>query len=207
MLRRLEKTNLEPWREFMTFASMARSAAAMFLSCVGLVPAVWAQQAQAPAPAQPIANPISLSEKGFYMYVRGYVTAAAEKMPETNYSFKPTPEVRSFGQLVGHVADAQNNFCSMILGEKNPSLDIEKTKTSKADLVQALHDANTYCDKAYGSMTDADAATIVSMGPRKLAKITILSINTAHLDEHYGNMVTYMRLKGLVPPSSEAPSK
>ncbi len=65
-------------------------------------------------------NPITASEKGFYTLVSGEVIAAAEKMPEQNYSFKPTPDVRSFGQLVGHVADAQYGFCSMATGEPNP---------------------------------------------------------------------------------------
>src|ERR1700748_2768235 len=90
------------------------------------------------APAAPPANPITLSEKGLYSFLSGAVVRAAQKMPEENYSFKPTPEVRSFGQLVGHVADANYMFCSQATGETNPSKDIEKTKTSKADLVAAI---------------------------------------------------------------------
>ena len=139
------------------------------------------------------------------------VIRAAEKMPEENYSFKPTPEVRSFGQLVGHVADANYMFCSVALGEPNPAKNIEKTKTSKADLVAAMKDAVAYCNKAFDGMTDAKGSQIVQIfGSMKAAKLTVLSLNTAHTDEHYGNMVTYMRLKGLVPPTSEsqpAPSK
>src|SRR5476651_1949109 len=98
--------------------------------------------ASAPPPAQAAApaNPITASEKGFYSFVSGAVVGAAQKMPEENYSFKPTPEVRSFGQLVGHVADASYMFCSQIIGEAPPAKDIEKTKTSKADLVAALKD-------------------------------------------------------------------
>jgi uncharacterized damage-inducible protein DinB len=125
-------------------------------------------------------------------------------MPEENYSFKPTPEVRSFGQLIGHVADAQYAFCSTVLGEKNPAPGVEKSKTSKADLVQALKDAVAYCDKAYDGMTDAQAVQIVKFFGQDRAKVTVLSFNTIHSMEHYGNMVTYLRLKGLVPPSSEA---
>src|SRR5581483_12073007 len=142
------------------------------------------------APAAP-ANPISASEKGLYGVVSGQVVGAAEKMPEANYSFKPTPEVRSFGQLVGHVADAQYNFCSMVSGETNPNKGIEKTTTSKADLVAALKDAVTFCNKAYGAMTDADGAQMVKFMNFTVAKLTVLSLNTAHTDEHYGNMVTY----------------
>jgi uncharacterized damage-inducible protein DinB len=154
------------------------------------------------APATP-ANPISASEKGFYALISGEVLAAAEKMPEENYSFKPTPDVRSFGQLVGHVADAQYMFCAMAIGEPNPMKAVEKTKTSKADLVAALKEAMTYCNNAYAGLTDEQGSQMVKFMNYDLAKITLVSINTAHTDEHYGNMVTYLRLKGIVPPSSE----
>ncbi|MGA8026379.1 MAG: DinB family protein [Bryobacteraceae bacterium] len=157
----------------------------------------------AQAPSAPPANPITTSEKGFYGLVSGEVIAAAEKMPEENYSFKPTPEVRSFGQLVGHVADAQYGICSMALGEPGPMKAIEKTKTSKADLVSSLKDGVDYCNKVFAGMTDAQGSEIVKMMGYSVAKLTVLSVNTAHMDEHYGNMVTYLRLKGIVPPSSE----
>jgi hypothetical protein len=161
--------------------------------------------ASAPPPAQAAApaNPITASEKGFYSFVSGAVVGAAQKMPEENYSFKPTPEVRSFGQLVGHVADASYSFCSQAIGESNPPKNIEKTKTSKADLVAALKDGVAYCNKAFGSMTDAKGTEMVKLFGFDIAKLTVFSINTAHTDEHYGNMVTYMRLKGIVPPTSE----
>lgn len=157
------------------------------------------------SPATP-ANPIIASEKGFYALVSGEVLAAAEKMPEENYSFKPTPDVRSFGQLVGHVADAQYMFCAMAVGEPNPMKAVEKTKTSKADLVAAVKDAMTYCNNAYSGLTDAQASQMVKFMNFNLAKVTLISINIAHTDEHYGNMVTYLRLKGIVPPSSESRS-
>jgi len=174
-----------------------------------LIPAgLFAQQAsQTPAPAAPPANPITASEKGLYSFVSGAVIAAAEKMPEENYAFKPTPEVRSFGQLVGHVADASYMFCSQAAGEANPSkASIEKTKTSKADLVASIKDAVAYCNNtAFASMTDAKGSEMVKLFNFNIAKLTLLSLNTAHTDEHYGNMVTYMRLKGIVPPTSENP--
>jgi uncharacterized damage-inducible protein DinB len=154
--------------------------------------------------AQEPANPLSGGEKGFYMMVSGALIAGAEKMPEENYSFKPTPDIRSFGQLVGHAANAQYMFCAIAAGEKSPNTaNIEQTMTSKADLVQALKDGVAYCNKVYGGMTDAQASQIVKMFGRDLAKLTVLSVNTAHADEHYGNMVTYLRLKGIVPPTSE----
>jgi uncharacterized damage-inducible protein DinB len=163
--------------------------------------ALFAQEPPA-APAAP-ANPISASEKGFYNLVSGEVIAGAEKMPEENYSFKPTPEVRSFGQLVGHLADAQYYMCSVASGDTNPMKNVEKTKTSKADLVAALKDAVDYCNKAYSGMTDAQGAQMTKLMGFNIARLTVLSVNTAHTDEHYGNMVTYLRLKGIVPPSSE----
>jgi uncharacterized damage-inducible protein DinB len=162
--------------------------------------AVFAQE----KPALP-ANPISASERGFYGIVSGYVVGAAQKMPEENYSFKPTPDVRSFGQLVGHVADAQYFFCSTASGDANPGKSIEKTVTAKADLVAALKEAVAYCNQKYAAMTDAQGSLPVKFMGFNLAKLTLLSVNTAHTDEHYGNMVTYLRLKGIVPPSSEAP--
>ena len=164
--------------------------------------ALIAQQAPQPAPAPP-ANPITASEKGVYGFVSSAAVGAAEKMPEENYSFKPTPEVRSFGQLVGHVADANYMFCSQAVGEPNPSKGIEKTKTSKADLVAALKDAVAYCNKAFDGMTDSKGSEMVQLFNFHLAKLTVFSVNTAHTDEHYGNMVTYLRMKGIVPPTSE----
>lgn len=162
--------------------------------------AVFAQE----TPAGP-ANPITSSEKGFYGLVSGEVISAAEQMPEENYSFKPTPDVRSFGQLVGHLADAQYYFCSLASGEPNPAKGVEKSKTTKAELVTALKDAVSSCNKAFDGMTDQQGAQMVKLMGYNVAKLTVLSVNTAHVDEHYGNMVTYMRLKGLVPPSSQKP--
>jgi uncharacterized damage-inducible protein DinB len=166
------------------------------------VPVALLGQEKPPASAPP-ANPITASEKGFYSFVSSAVVGAAQKMPEENYSFKPTPEVRTFGQLVGHVADASYMFCSQAIGEANPAKDIEKTKTSKADLVAALKDGVAYCNKAFDSMTDARGSQMVKLFNFDIAKLTLFSINTAHTDEHYGNMVTYLRLKGIVPPTSE----
>jgi uncharacterized damage-inducible protein DinB len=133
----------------------------------------------------------------------GVVIAAAEKMPEENYSFKPTPEVRSFGQLVGHLTDAQYFFCSTASGETKPASDAEKTITKKADLVAALRDAVAYCYKTYAAMTDVKGSQMTKLMNLDMARLTVLAGNFAHDYEHYGNMVTYMRLKGIVPPTSE----
>lgn len=148
-------------------------------------------------------NPISGGQKFLYTMVKNNIVRSAEKMPEANYSFKPTPEVRSFGQLIGHVADSQYLFCSAVLGKPNPAPGIEKGKTAKADLVQALKDAFAYCDAAYDGLTDAQAGALVKFFGADQAKTTVLAFNTAHDNEHYGNIVTYLRMKGIVPPSSE----
>jgi uncharacterized damage-inducible protein DinB len=161
------------------------------------VGALLAQSAAAPA------NPISAGAKAIYNVVKTNVIKAAEKMPEENYSFRPTPDVRTFGQLIGHVADAQYIFCSMATGKVDMGPGVEKSKTTKADLVASLKEAFGYCDKVYDGLTDASAGTMVKFIRGDAPKVTVLDFNTAHADEHYGNIVTYMRLKGLVPPSSE----
>jgi uncharacterized damage-inducible protein DinB len=148
-------------------------------------------------------NPLSAFNKRAYGQVKAWLLASAEKMPEENYNFQPTDAVRSFGQVVGHVADAQYLFCSVALGEKNPAPKIEQTKTSKADLIAALKDAFAYCDKAYDGMTDASGVQLVKFFGGDTPKLSVLTVNLAHSAEHYGNIVTYMRLKNIVPPSSE----
>jgi uncharacterized damage-inducible protein DinB len=153
--------------------------------------------------AQTVTDPISTGNKTVHNMIKGTIVRAAEKMPEENYSFKPTPDVRSFGQLIGHIADGQYEFCAPVLGDKSEHPSIEKTVTGKAALIESLNAAFAYCDKAYNNMTDAQGAQMVDFFGRKTPKMTILSFNFAHNDEHYGNIVTYMRLKNLVPPSSE----
>ena len=148
-------------------------------------------------------SPFSYSNKRGYERTKGILLRSAEKMPEENYSFKPVDTVRSYGQIIGHLADAQYLFCSTASGEKAPDLKIEKTKTSKADLVASLKDGFAYCDKVYDSMTDATAMQMVKFFGNDVPKYAVLSINIGHNMEHYGNLVTYMRIKGIVPPTSE----
>ena len=153
------------------------------------------------------ANPLSAFNQHVYGGVKNALLRSAEKMPEENYNFKPTDTVRSYGQILGHAADAQYLFCSIVLGEKNPAPKIEQTKTSKADVIAALKDAFAYCDKAYDGMTDASAGQMVKLFGNDAPKLGVLSVNNAHSAEHYGNLVTYMRMKNIVPPSSEQASQ
>jgi len=141
--------------------------------------------------------------KPTFNYVQDLIMRSAEQMPEADYAFKPTPEVRSFGQLIGHVADANYFLCSTVLGEANPMPGIEKSKTSKADLAAALKGSYEYCSKAY-AISDADAGTPIKLFGREQTRLNALFIDYGHNWEHYGNIVTYLRLKGQVPPSSQA---
>ena len=149
-------------------------------------------------------NPLSAHNRLVYRFMKTVLLASAERMPEADYGFRPADSVRTFGQLVGHVAESQYSFCAVALGEKSPGLRIENEKTSKADLIAALKDAVKYCDRAYDGMTDAEGMTIVKMMRRDVPKTSVLSTNAIHTSEHYGNMVTYLRMKNLVPPSSDA---
>ncbi len=148
-------------------------------------------------------NPISAWTKLAHNRVDDLLLRSAEKVPEENYSFKPTDAVRSYGQIIGHLADAQYLFCSIALGEKNPAPGIEKSKTAKADLIAALKESFAYCDKAYDGMTDASAKETVKLFGNDAPRLAALTVNNMHNMEHYGNLVTYMRLKNIVPPSSE----
>ena len=162
----------------------------------------FAQEARPPAPAAPVADPAMAGLRPIWGRAKDILVRAAEKMPEEDYSFKPSPDVRSFGQLAAHVADSNSFFGSVALGEKPPAGETEKTKTSKADILAALKESVAYVDRAF-AMSDADAAKTVRFFGKDSPKFAVLALLIGHEFEHYGNMVTYMRMKGLVPPSSE----
>ena len=149
------------------------------------------------------AAPVSASIRADYRSVRDFVIRSAEKMPADGYGFKPTPEVRSFGQQIAHIADDQYNLCAPARGEtrKAAYTAIESSLRTKAELVPALREAFAYCDAAYDALTDATAGDATSTKGR--TKFGMLNWNVWHTWEHYGNIVVYLRLKGLVPPSSE----
>jgi uncharacterized damage-inducible protein DinB len=152
---------------------------------------------------QPSVDPLSAFTKRVYGFQKGILLRSAEKVPEEDYNFKPTDTVRSYGQIIGHLADAQYLFCSKVLDEKNPEPKIEQTKASKADLIAALKTAFAYCDRAYDGMTDASGGQIVKLFGTDTPRLGVLNFNNVHNMEHYGNLVTYMRIKGIVPPTSE----
>jgi len=134
--------------------------------------------------------------------ITGYITTTAEELPESLYAYRPTPEVRSFGQLIGHVAGAQRLICAAALGEPGGAEDdIERTRTTKAALLEALRESTAYCARAY-TQTDAAAQQRTRLFGEERTRLYALALNATHNGEHYGNLVTYLRLNGRVPPSS-----
>jgi hypothetical protein len=148
-------------------------------------------------------NPFSTEVKASYNNIKNNLTKAADKMSEADYDFKATPDVRNYGQLIGHVADTQLALCGVAKGEQKRG--DAGQKTSKADLVAALKDSFDYCDSAYEALTDADGAQMVKMFGRDRTKLGVLDFNVIHDNEMYGTIAVYLRLKGIVPPSSERP--
>jgi len=148
-------------------------------------------------------SPLIASSQGFFAMARNNVLRSADKIPEELWSFQPTPEVRTIGQLFAHIADAQYEFCGIVAEGKMVDKGIEKAAKTKPAIVSALKEAFAYCDAAYGKLTEASAAETVPMFGRQASRITIMDFNITHTYEHYGNLVTYMRIKGIVPPSSE----
>ena len=150
-------------------------------------------------------HPLSADVKRDYRNIRDFFIKAAEKMPEENYAFKPSPDVRSFGQQVAHVADDQYNLCAPAKGETRQAAytHIEDTLLKKADLIAALREAFAYCDGAYDALTDASGAETVKTMKMDMTRFEMLNWNLWHTWEHYGNIVVYLRMKGLVPPTSD----
>ena len=136
------------------------------------------------------------------------IAEAAENMPADEYAFRPTPQVRTFGQIIGHLVDANFFFCSQVAGEKSPATADYEQITDKAVLVKALNDSLVYCDRVYAATTDAkfiqpmQIAHVVGTGSTNTLRGAVLMYNIAHNNEHYGNLAVYMRLKGHVPPST-----
>ena len=174
--------------------------------CTGLfVLALAVPAAQAQAPPQP---PLTISlanglQRG-YDNIKRNLTEMSQGMAEADYTFMPTKDVRTFGQLMGHAANAQFGACSAARGMANPNQgnDNEK-KATKAEFVKALADSFAFCDEAYKALTDAGAAEMVKQGQNSVARGVVLANLIAHSNEVYGTAVPYYRLKGLVPPSTE----
>ncbi len=141
-----------------------------------------------------------------YAGLKNNLTQSAEKMPGADFFFKPTPAIRSFGQLFGHVADAQFGQCSGLKGAPNPRQGQPSFEmlTTKAEVVKALADSFAFCDDVFSSLTDASATEMVSNGRGgQQSRIAGLTGVLTHGSEMYGIATVYLRLKNLVPPSTE----
>jgi uncharacterized damage-inducible protein DinB len=159
--------------------------------------------AASPVLAQADANPATNAARMLWEGTRDYITQAAADVPEKLYAYRPTPEVRTFGEIIGHVAGSQNMFCAMVLGEKVPAEDaVEKAAKTKAALVAELKKSNDLCARAYNTTDKANAA-MVNLFDQQRSKLFTLLSNASHDAEHYGNIVTYMRMNKMVPPSSK----
>jgi uncharacterized damage-inducible protein DinB len=133
------------------------------------------------------ANDTAAALRKNFNQVNGWVTKAAELVPADKYNFQPTKSVRTFGQLVAHVADSYQYYCASATGQKAQWSDaIEKGSVDKATLVQKLKELSNTCNAAYGANGQASA----------------LIENIGHTNLHYGNMITYLRLLGMRPPSN-----
>ncbi len=172
--------------------------------------ALLAAMAVPPAAAQgqtASGDPLTGALKRQFEGVARNVREAAEKMPEDKYSYQATKEVRTFGGFVGHVANAQFMLCSRAKGEANPNKEDFEKVTGKAGLVKAITASNDYCAAVFTGANDKWMLETIGQGQGPTAvqvpRAAVLASNTSHSNEHYGNIVTYMRLNGLVPPSTE----
>jgi len=139
-----------------------------------------------------------------YQNVQRNVLEAAEKMPEDSYAFRPTPEIRTFGQLIAHTALAQFGNCAALKGVEPPHKDDkEDAPRSKAQLIALFKESTEYCDPAITPLKDDDLPALVKVNTNQAAKGVLLGGLATHGNEMYGTMSVYLRLKGIVPPTTE----
>lgn len=153
-------------------------------------------------------DPIMGSVKAIHDITSEFILATAEMLDEDMYAYRPSVNVRTAGQQLAHLANTQFSVCALAAGEESPAEgNYEEIATTREEILTAVKAGFAYCDKVYSTMTD-DKATEMKMflGGENRQEMTIsaiLSFNSTHNYEHYGNLVTYMRMNGLVPPSSQ----
>jgi DinB superfamily len=139
-----------------------------------------------------------------YQSVQRNLVEAAEKMPETSYGFKPTPEIRPFGQLVAHAALTQFSTCSLLKGEPSPRKDEkEEAPRTRAEAIALLKASTAYCDPLVTPLNDTTMSEMVKTNDMQVAKGLLPTSLISHGQEMYGTMAVYLRLKGIVPPTTE----
>jgi uncharacterized damage-inducible protein DinB len=178
--------------------------------CAGIVAAMLAVallplSAQAPAqPRPPQTFPAYL--QGQYATLKRNITGSVDKMPVEHFAFKPVPEVMSYAEMLTHIVETQYGYCSTVKGTANPGASLNFKVTDKAAVGQLVKDSFAYCDDAFAAVTNENALEMLTRGSapnqRQLARVNQLTQLIVHGNEHYGNLVTYMRIKGIVPPSS-----
>jgi uncharacterized damage-inducible protein DinB len=177
-----------------------------------LIAALALQAPPSPERSQPVVSELATA----FTVVAEDLRAAADKMPAERYGYRPAEGVRSFGQVIAHLVGGHFLYCSQAAGrrmeaglarrmnELRPFSDVATAAGARAyakeELVPLLAESIEFCRTAYAERgaAAADAAT-----PLSAAAARALVGNVAHDNEHYGNLVTYLRLNGLVPPSTE----
>ena len=178
---------------------------ALLLLCLLALPTRSAAQTTDAGFNEALSGSMASVVKAMHTTIRQNLADAAQSMPAEEYSFKATPQVRSFGEFIGHVVNANFFFCSQAKGEPSPSKENFEKVADKAALVKGMNDALKYCDDVYNATTDANFNSLITMagpGKKQASRGSVLVFNTAHNNEHYGNIVVYRRLKGHVPPST-----
>ena len=154
--------------------------------------------AQSPAPVGPAAE-----VQASYNRLKPNVIKAAEKMPDADYQYKPTPDIRTYARIVNHITEAQQHTCSAMNGTTFDPKSVPSDTADKATIVAALKASFDACDKAYGALTDANVAELVGAAPRQRSRIGMAWGNVSHDNEQYAELSTYLRLKNIVPPTAE----
>jgi hypothetical protein len=170
----------------------------LFAVAVMAIAEVGVAQAPAPQPVGPAAE-----VQASYNRLKPNVIKAAEKMPDADYQFKPTPDIRTYARIVNHVTEAQQHVCSALNGTTFDPKSVPSDTADKATIVAGLKASFDACDKAYGALTDATIAESLSVGPVKRSRIGLAWGNVSHDNEQYAELSTYLRLKGIVPPTAE----
>jgi hypothetical protein len=159
---------------------------------------------QAPAGGAPMATGPAAEVQRAYAGQMNNILKAAEKMPADQYQYKPTPEVRTFARVVNHVTEAQARSCGVANG--TAPADMVKTPSDTADkdaIIAGLKASFAECDKAFAATTDANFTEMYTVGQGKRSRAGLMWGTVSHDNEQYSTLAMYLRLKGLVPPSSE----
>ena len=139
-----------------------------------------------------------------YAGLKGNILKAADKMPAESFGYKPTPEVRTFARVVNHISEAQLRACGTLNGTAADTLAKVPAETAdKAAIVSALQASFAECDKAMAGLQESTLLETVTMGPMTRARVSVAWMVVSHDNEQYATLALYLRLKGLVPPSSE----